>query len=227
MFQSVADTTTVWQGELSTLERAKITTDGTAEQRCCTANLAHPTGVFPLNGTNTESHSKKTFKAYRDFKKHAAEDVLKEPLSDAIHLEVRPLEIDWPPGEMNEHEWKRHMSHGVVYSKHWLEFKKQKTNAADGECCDLAAQTNPLAKKPKGNTDMRHEEIAPSKDQLNNPISTSSVPVTKEDTGVNLSNENNQMQAAFINRATTKEAARAARSPMRGEPVDSPSAVVI
>ena len=127
VFQPVADTTTVWQGELSTLERAKITTDGTAEQRCCSGYLAHPTRVFPLNGTNTESHSQKTFKAHRDFKKHAAEDVLKgsnktKPLSEATDLEVRPLEIDWPLGELTDEQ----MSHGVVCSKHWLEFRAER-----------------------------------------------------------------------------------------------------
>ena len=73
------------------------------------------------------AHSQKTFKAHRDFKKHAAEDVLKgsnktKPLSEATDLEVRPLEIDWPLGELTDEQ----MSHGVVCSKHWLEFRAER-----------------------------------------------------------------------------------------------------
>ena len=99
----------MWQGELSTLERAQITTNGTAKSscstRCRTGQLCHPSGVFPFHGTGTEAHSQETFKAYRDFKKHAAEDVSKES-NKAKHLEskaaalrfgleVRPVKIDW------------------------------------------------------------------------------------------------------------------------------------
>lgn len=97
------------KGELSDQERVKITADGTAEGRCCTG-LPHPGGVFPLNETTSEAHSDKTFKAYRDFKKRVAADVLKECDRTKRHeatdgheekqgqplLQFHPIEIDWP-----------------------------------------------------------------------------------------------------------------------------------
>ena len=87
--------------------------------------MPHPTGTFPLNGTSTEAYSQLQFKAYREFKKHAAKSILKVPTMQqnstqpgADFLRVRHWHLDDKDAKFISQD----SSAGVVYCQNWLRF---------------------------------------------------------------------------------------------------------
>ena len=104
--------------------------------------MPYPTGTFPLNGTSTEAYSQLQFKAYREFKKHAAKSILKVPTSEvpsmqqnsirpgADFLSVRHWHLD---DQDNDKFISEGSSAGVVYCQHWLSFEEEEEK--DQWCC--------------------------------------------------------------------------------------------
>ena len=92
--------------------------------------MPHPTGTFPLNGTSTEAYSQLQFKAYREFKRHAAKSILKVPTMQqnsirpgADFLSVRHWDLDDQDNyKYNDKVISKRSSAGVVYCQHWLRF---------------------------------------------------------------------------------------------------------
>lgn len=90
--------------------------------------VPHPTGTFPLNRTSTEAYSQLQFKAYREFKKHAAKSILKVPTMQQNSIRpgadfpsVRHWKLD-DQDKDNDKFISTGSSAGVVYCQHWLHF---------------------------------------------------------------------------------------------------------
>ena len=97
--------------------------------------MPHPTGTFPLNGTSTEAYSQLQFKAYREFKRHAAKSILKVPTMQqnstqpgADFLRVRHWHLDDKDTGILMTKFKdakfisQDSSAGIVYCQNWLSF---------------------------------------------------------------------------------------------------------
>ena len=108
----------VVQGELSAGEASKIDFDGKKQESRCGGmqenGLPHASGTFPIHKTSTETYSKDMFKAYRQFKKHAAQDIIKK---DAAQTDLGFKQI-----EITDDKEKR--IHGIITTPSWIVFDK-------------------------------------------------------------------------------------------------------